>query len=611
MSALCLISSAEAPVERERFARLLGAIEHRGGDLRRSVGDGWFELGVQARWITPEEEGERQPLESRDGRLVLAWCGRLDNRDELHALLGNVPSDASDAALLLESWQRWGEASVRRVLGPFALAVVDRWARTVTLARDPLGQRGLVYAGDGRRLVVASEEAALIEEGTATAALDEGAMVQVFAAGGLAPEATFFRDCTRLPAGSLLRWGPGRLSVERWWRPATPERRRRRDVEAAEEVRATLEQAVAARLRCRGRAAVMMSGGLDSTSVAGALAGLAPRPLAFSWMFEELVEADEREWIEAIRDGCGLDHVEVPADREWPLRRLDAASVNPNVPLDNAYRPLVEATYRGAAARGASVVMNGEGADQLYADSSYWLRDALRSGRWLAAGVGIFRELLGRRPPHLQRRPTLRSALGLLRPRRPALQGPPSWLTPAAQERWTPPPRFACRTEAGWARAIDGWDARAAEFEEPLAARHGLEVWRPYRDLRLLKVFLALPADQLYRPTWTKWVTRRALRGVLPEEVRLRRRGTTLRPLLVRGLEQRERARVEALLGRDDALWTRYLRREWLMPGGRLPADAWSEGMRGYLGWLALTCEIWRLAREDPELLGRIGVDAV
>ncbi|HEX2254787.1 MAG TPA: asparagine synthase-related protein, partial [Thermoanaerobaculia bacterium] len=134
--------------------------------------------------------------------------------------------------------------------------------------------------------------------------------------------------------------------------------------------------------------------------------------------------------------------------------------------------------------------------------------------------------------------------------------------------------------------------ARAASLEVARANRAGIDMRRPFRDRRLAEFFLALPAHQLYRPGWPKWVLRQAMRGVLPEPVRRRRRPTTLYPLFLRGIE-REHEAVRALLGRRDALWPRYVRREWLDRAGPGAAGT-GDGIGSVVLWRCLCLEAWR-----------------
>jgi asparagine synthetase B (glutamine-hydrolysing) len=177
---------------------------------------------------------------------------------------------------------------------------------------------------------------------------------------------------------------------------------------------------------------------------------------------------------------------------------------------------------------------------------------------------------------------------------------PPTWLTPFALEQigdaaWGSSPAAAGARRPGQAtRLLDPRIALGNQLEAELAAAEGMEVRRPFRDRRLVELAFSLPAHQLYRPGWNKWVARRAMGGLLPEAVRWRRRRSTLYPLFRRGLAERERATARALLEAPGAAWSRYVDREWMnrfFPGRIL---AGVDGPAALAAWQCFGFELWR-----------------
>jgi asparagine synthase (glutamine-hydrolysing) len=129
-------------------ARMLAAQQIYGPHDGRQWSDGPIAMGRRLFRTLPEDVHDRQPLQSRDGRLVLVADVRLDNRDELMTLLGLSSAAAQplcDAAVLLESLGRWGAGALDRLVGDFAFALWDAPAQKLLLARDFLGQRPLHY----------------------------------------------------------------------------------------------------------------------------------------------------------------------------------------------------------------------------------------------------------------------------------------------------------------------------------------------------------------------------------------------------------------------------------------------------------------------------------
>jgi asparagine synthase (glutamine-hydrolysing) len=138
--------------------------------------------------------------------------------------------------------------------------------------------------------------------------------------------------------------------------------------------------------------------------------------------------------------------------------------------------------------------------------------------------------------------------------------------------------------------------ASTFSLETGNAARAGVEPRWPMRDRRLVEFALAIPAHQLYRPGWTRWVLRRATAGLLPEPVRRRRRITTLLPLCRRGLVEREAAAVAAILGAPDAEWPRWVRRDWLRREFPRRLAAGIDSIESVVAWRCISAELWRRA---------------
>lgn len=604
MSALAFVFRPDGPPGNpEELNPSMGRLVHRGPDGGRIAAFPGGVLGHRRFRTTPEEAGEHQPLTGSGGRYVLAFDGRLDQRQDLGSDLGwTGPQTArrSDAALVLAAWERWGEDCVERFLGPFALVVADRFRRRVVCARDALGDRTLFYARRGELLIAASEEQAVLAHPSVPDDLDETSLAAFFGVSAPAPGATFLRAVSELPAATLLIYDRDGLSLRRYWTP-TPARTGRTRDERTEQFAETLHRAVTDRLRSSTPVAVSLSGGLDSTAVAAFAARESPRPLStVSWVFDELTSCDERAYMDPVIEALGLDPVRFPGDDLGPdPTRLGHDS---NTPFENPYRRLKERAYRETAARGARVLLTGVFGDHLYTGGYARLTEHLDRGNWSALAGGAVRAF---RTRGLQD-PTLRH-LARRMLRRTASPGtrPPAWLTEHGASMW--PERsddFQLPSmRARQARALLGpTAARSAHGEIGTASRHGVELRHPYRDRRLVELALGLPAEDLYDGERWKPILRRATAGRLPDVVRRRRHPTSLRLLLSRGLT-RHAQHVAALLWSPDALWRRFIRPEHLESAWEDlldPQRAHLDGPRCVLPWNCLSAELWPVRRESP-----------
>lgn len=580
----------------------------------------WAALGCRAFWSTPEEIGERQPLVDPAGRCALLFDGRLDNREDLVRALGLPGEEAartSDAALVLRCLADGWDA-LERFIGPWALLFLDLQSREAHLARDPTGERMLCWHMSPHmgpaRLLVAGEPAVLLADPGVPRDQDETTLAAFFAARQPAPDATFFGAIRQVPPGCRVTLSAGGERRSSFWRPDLRLLRPRSEAESVERFRELLGTAVRAQLRAPGPAAVLMSGGLDSTSVAAHAAREQARrgqpPVrAVSWRFQELAAADESAFAQAMMAAAGLDPVWIDGDGCWPLRGLDESTTDRSLPFDNPYRVLHAAAFSAAAAGGSRALLTGHFSDEMYHGiDAWWLRDALARGDWRAAARGVRDEIRYRPRPDVWT-PGWRRALAVLllgaagerlRPRRP-----PAWLTPFAREALRHRPaqssaRSSARHPEQAATLLAPSALMGIAVEMRRARQHGVELRLPFRDRRLVEFALRLPADHLARPGWRKRLIWLAAEGWLPETVRLRRQMSDLGPLFARGIGERENGAVRRLLfGPGPQLWRRFIDPAAL-EGFLGTAGAGAPGLPTLIFWRCVAAELWARALQRP-----------
>lgn len=606
---ICIFQRDQAPVEHEVAQRMLATLKHRGPDGADLTVSSHVALGHQHFWTTPEEVGERQPLRATDGNRTLVFDGRLDNRADLLQALECQETTLSDAKLILSAYERWGTDCVKRLLGPFAFALYDRTERTVFCARDALGDRTLYYYLDARVLVVASEEQAILRYPTVTTRVNERRLASYFALEHPTDGSTFFTNVMELLPAHVLYVGEEKYRTWRYW-DVDPRRRvrYRTDEEYGEHFHALLNESVLCRLRTSAPPAVMMSGGLDSTSVAA----LASRHLrqhfpsaqlrTISYVFDELTSCDERWYMEAMTARYQTEAIQFLGDDGWPLREVATLPPpNPNTPEDSPYRRLFRRVYEIAHERGTRTILTGAFGDDLYAGARYWLLDLLKEGRLRQAVVDSVWEMRRYGFRRLARR-NLLPLLGWRWVRKLRPRARPTWLTTEAtallpdSDAWPVSAASAARPEQH--RMLLGLhEGHDIATETVQANRAGVELEFPYRDRRLIEFMLAIPAHQLYRHGLYKPILRVGMRGILPERIRRRRHPTLLTPLFMRGMVERERDTVRRALAHDTCEWPRYVRSDWLWNRG--PGER-SSDMEELIPWMCVCFERWRGGLTQP-----------
>jgi asparagine synthase (glutamine-hydrolysing) len=538
-----------------------------------------------------ESRPTHDPFAVDDGH-ALIFDGWLRNAAELAAGLG-MAAESPPAVLLLALLRREGLDALARLRGFHALAWIEPGG--VHLARDVSGQRPLFFRSEGTAVYAASAELALLEAAGSSFEPEPAAIAAYLSLQAPPTGVCFLRGVQEVMAGSVVSLGSDGAQRQREAGPRLGCRslRLRADADYAAAWREVLDVAVNDAVADADRAALSLSGGLDSAALAASWPGSERTPrLAVSWRLPGVPEADESAWIDATAAACDFSVLAVDGSACPPLASGSGWPMHPDTPLANPYRLLKQAQWRCARANGIDVLLSGNFGDHIHPGERDWLRAALRGGRF-----GVAMRELRLRAAHgsLLRDPGVRSLARRLLGRGPAALGPPAWLAPAARAAWRPP------------AAVPAWVADSvdpARFEAllgPLAAQHaaqdtgfadaeGLQVVHPYRDERVVDLALSIPTDVFSRGGVPKWLAREALRGRLPEMVRQRPKSGSLSPLFRHGLRELGRERVVRLLLEPGASWPR-----WLDAGrvrAALTADPPNDG-DDLLLWLAISLELW------------------
>ena len=291
------------------------------------------------RSTTPEKSGSEQPVARIGARFRLVADARIDNRDDLIAQLqGDLAGPPpSDAALIVAAYSRWGEDCAAHLTGDFAFALWDAERRRLVCLRDPIGVRQLYYRHEDRLFAFASNLRAVNVAFDRRPARHD-ALLQDMLAGRMDRwvHETPYRGVFRVPPGYRLIVDAGRVRLERYYvLGARAQVRLRREDDYAEAFRAHLERAVRVRLRSQERAAVLVSGGLNSSSIACIADGLAARghepARLYAATLDRASSSSEHESIAAIAAACArLRLVDcagrrlLGASRVWHRSRLSA-----------------------------------------------------------------------------------------------------------------------------------------------------------------------------------------------------------------------------------------------------------------------------------------------
>ena len=271
-------------------------MSHLGGDGIHSMISERVCMGYTSRWMTSEEVGEQQPLNNPQGNCTIVFDGRIDNRAELlHALKMEDPQSrhVSDAQIALISYLRWGTHFAKRILGPFATVLWDGHQKRVVCTRDPLGDRTLYYHISEDAFVAASEPYSITRYIPVSNCYNEAALAYYFAIRVPHDGATFFKDITELLPAHTMHVTEIRSAVQHYWKASSvPRISYTNDADYTEHFHDLLVDAVRCRLRSYYPCGLMMSGGLDSITLATIASGVSSKSdnglPTYSWIFDNL-----------------------------------------------------------------------------------------------------------------------------------------------------------------------------------------------------------------------------------------------------------------------------------------------------------------------------------
>jgi len=345
------------------------AIRHRGPDDSGVFTDGDFGFGMRRLSII-DIAGGHQPMVSENGRWLIVFNGEIYNHASLRRELETAGRNfltRCDTETILVGYQHWGDAVWARLEGMFAVAIWDRLERVVKLARDPLGIKPFYVAEQGGEFAFASELKALTVLPELAFDVDGRAVHDFFSFGHIRTPRTIYRQVRTLPPGHLLTLGPtGEASTRAFWRPRYVASAPRDDASWVADFQERWLATVEAHMLADVEVGVFLSGGVDSSAVAAAMARIGDRPVkAFTIGFPDK-RFDETPHAAAVARHLGCEHVTRMVD----LR--DATDILPAIQscFDEPFAdPAAVPTWylSRMASEHVKVVLSGEGGDELFA----------------------------------------------------------------------------------------------------------------------------------------------------------------------------------------------------------------------------------------------------
>jgi asparagine synthase (glutamine-hydrolysing) len=510
---------------------------HRGPDDEGYYSHGPVSLGIRRLAIIDLTKG-LYPLQNETGTIRLVFNGEVYGFDALRLALedrGHRFRSKTDAETVVHGYEEWGIGCLDKLDGMFAFALWDDREQLLWIARDHFGIKPLYYHGNKSFITFASEIKPILARPDIRRRPNERVIRDYIRSARVddTPE-TFFDGIRRLPPGHQLLIRPsGTLRLEKYWTPKIS-RELNGDLSGneAETTRRLFLESVERQLVSDVPVGTCLSGGIDSSSVVSAIRRVHPKGStstgewikAFSAVFPGYA-IDETKYAKIVCESAQAEYnpVEPKADELWrDLLDLVKCQEEPfsSTSIYAQYRVM-----KRAKERGITVLLDGQGSDELlcgyiplYLHYLLMLRKHGMHHRLLVEGVrsldligpliklrmfGYFMRLLaygkslmfGAKP----RKATNRSKTATAKVSEDDLPGVLEMLT-----------------------SVHGLPA-LLRYEDKNSMWHSIEARVPFLDRPFFEYVAALPLDRKLRDGWTKYIFRRAMSGILPEQIRLRR----------------------------------------------------------------------------------------
>jgi asparagine synthase (glutamine-hydrolysing) len=533
-------------VDRESVHMLLDTAErmqlHRGPDGQGkqtwTIGDWQVGLAHQRLAIIDLTSAGAQPMSHDGGRTWIAFNGEIYNYLELRAELerkGHAFQTQTDTEVILAAISEWGfEGALRRFNGMWAFAWLDSALGELRIARDRFGVKPCYLLHSDRRLLFGSEIKSLLATSGARHTVDKSAVsayldqIQVDF-----DNRTFFQGISKVPAGHFvrvdLRTSDLKLEFSRYWSLLTTEVRvPMRFEEALEEVRFLLDDAVRLRLRSDVPIGILLSGGLDSSAIAGAVnqcqgAG----EIVYVGAVSNDTTADESQHMRVVARHLGrpLHEVQLEFGGQVLLDLIKRVTWHNDEPIGGFSCVAQYLLMRCAKECGVTVLLSGQGADEAFCGYlkyvGFHIQELARRGRFDRVARSIAEHLIqGTVLRDVQIAAARRYLPSFLKSSTLSLRGPaldgyaelPLGLAPGSSVNQ----RQVLDFERYSVPALTHWEDRNS-------MAFSREVRDPFLDYRLVQLGVALPMSYKLRNGWTKYVLRRATEGRIPKEICWRR----------------------------------------------------------------------------------------
>ncbi|HXV98796.1 MAG TPA: asparagine synthase (glutamine-hydrolyzing), partial [Anaerolineae bacterium] len=359
------------PVDQNVLLKMTQAMKHRGPDEQGIYRCGPVGLGSRRLSII-DLAGGRQPITNEDETIWIVFNGEIYNYRELRTFLqkkGHIFRTHTDTEVILHLYEEFGLECVQHLNGIFAFAIWDAPRQELTLARDRMGIKPLYYTETANGLIFGSELKVVLAHPEVKREIDLISLNEYLSFEYVPSPRTIIRDIYRLEPGHILRYTAQGIHQQPYWHISLARSESRPPVnwrDYAAHLYETLKNSVQQELVSDVPVGVLLSGGLDSSTIAAFMVDLYPGVVdSFSVGFEE-TSFDESRYARMVAQHVGTRHNELILTSQMVAEMVPTITNFLDEPFGDS--SLIPTYFLSLFARGhVKVVLGGDGGDELFA----------------------------------------------------------------------------------------------------------------------------------------------------------------------------------------------------------------------------------------------------
>ena len=340
-------------------------IKHRGPDAQGYYVKGDVALG-QRRLSIIDIEGGKQPMFSKDEKLVVVFNGEIYNYKELKSELSDYPFQTnSDTEVLLYGYKEWGSELPKHLRGMFAFALYDIENKTLFCARDPFGIKPFYYYQNEGDFMFASEIKAFLDHPKFKKEFNESILAPYLSFSFTPTTETFFKGVKRLDAGYSLTYKDGEMSLNRYFELNFDIKKEDYD-KTVDNISKVMTDSVNHHMISDVEVGSFLSSGIDSSYIVS----LAKPDKTYTVGYD-IPRYDETNYAKDLTEKLGIRNINKKITKEEYMKILPKIMYHMEEPASD---PAVVALYFVAniASKDVKVVLSGEGADEFFGGYNYY-----------------------------------------------------------------------------------------------------------------------------------------------------------------------------------------------------------------------------------------------